>query len=223
MWYVSMLAHMTPRCSCGNRASTQTLNTGTSITSAPDRMTPPGRRMACSQNARSTSRPGNTQMVASVNLVVLRSNPANPKALARFARNSRMFTETSFYPSRLFVPDTILNLEATILGTLYLTRLSRHCEERSDEAIHLRTVTPGGWIASLRSQSRCGIGGYSKPTRLHFQPCDRHRLNHLPRRHFPPLGISLARRRPHLMDHAHWPAPGRAGSSSASRGRDDGG
>ena len=30
--------------------------------------------------------------------------------------------------------------------------LPRHCEERSDEAIHLRSVHPARWIASLRSQ-----------------------------------------------------------------------
>jgi hypothetical protein len=28
----------------------------------------------------------------------------------------------------------------------------RHCEERSDEAIHFRDGSGAGWIASLRSQ-----------------------------------------------------------------------
>jgi hypothetical protein len=46
--------------------------------------------------------------------------------------------------------DLFLVIGRTVLMQLFATRYWRHCEERSDEAIHIthRRV----WIASLRSQ-----------------------------------------------------------------------
>jgi hypothetical protein len=46
--------------------------------------------------------------------------------------------------------DLFLVIGRTVLLQLFATRYWRHCEERSDEAIHITAAE--AWIASLRSQ-----------------------------------------------------------------------
>ena len=78
-----------------NRAPNHSRNAGTSIASVPDNRKPHGRRMACSQNCRSTSRPGKTQIVAAEDLILFRSKPATSKASASADRNWRISIEAS--------------------------------------------------------------------------------------------------------------------------------